>query len=182
MDEVANTTLPANHVHHILLADPKVDWLARLIVVCIYRKRRLRIQHRLFLVKKMLFAPNSSTPLVRLNYISVICCYLVLLSARNIPRPLFFVYRKICREFDVDHYVHKWSTDLEQQLLRLATPEIGEASIRFSSCCREYELHGNRWAIIGKALGISGSAARDKHRNITGRLRTGSTILTYCTG
>lgn len=166
MDEVANTTLPANHVHHILLADPKVDWLARLIVVCIYRKRRLRIQHRLFLVKKMLFAPNSSTPLVRLNYISVICCYLVLLSARNIPRPLFFVYRKICREFDVDHYVHKWSTDLEQQLLRLATPEIGEASIRFSPAVGNMncmaiggplleKLWGSVEVLPGTSIGIS---------------------------
>ena len=38
---------------------------------------------------------------------------------------------------------------------------------------RLHTIHGNHWAIIGQSLGISARSARDKHRNITNRQRTG---------
>lgn len=75
--------------------------------------------------------------------------------AQGIKRPLFQVYRKAYREYDVGNYVGKWSQEMEQELLKLHT------------------IHGNHWAIIGQSLGISARSARDKHRNITNRQRTG---------
>ena len=42
---------------------------------------------------------------------------------------------------------------------------------------REQTKLGNRWTEIGRSLGVSGRAARDKHRHIANRERTGMCII-----
>ena len=39
---------------------------------------------------------------------------------------------------------------------------------------REHDLHGNRWAAIGRAIGVSARAARDKYRDVANRARKGT--------
>lgn len=75
--------------------------------------------------------------------------------AKNIQRPLFAVYRKACREFNVENYVHEWSKELEERLLR------------------EHAIHGNHWAAIGRTMGLSARAVRDKYRLMANRTRKG---------
>ena len=38
---------------------------------------------------------------------------------------------------------------------------------------RLHSIHGNRWATIGKALGVSGRAAQDKYKSMTKRQKKG---------
>ena len=78
-----------------------------------------RIQHILSLVTaKIRLDLNFTIPLVSLVGNAGANLQLFSSIAKNIQRPLFAVYRKACREFNVENYVHKWSKELEEQLLR----------------------------------------------------------------
>ncbi len=43
--------------------------------------------------------------------------------------------------------------------------------------CRLHGLHGNKWSVIGKELGVSGRAAQDKYRNLKQREHVGKIFL-----
>lgn len=45
--------------------------------------------------------------------------------AKDIQRPLFAVYRKMLRVFDVNNHVGRWSRENEEKLLRSVTFESG---------------------------------------------------------
>ncbi|XP_064386270.1 cyclin-D-binding Myb-like transcription factor 1 [Halichondria panicea] len=75
--------------------------------------------------------------------------------AKGIQRPIFTIYTKVIHLFNVRNYVGRWSSSQEKELMRLQG------------------LHGNRWSIIGRELGVSGRAAQDKYRNLKHRERVG---------
>ncbi len=43
---------------------------------------------------------------------------------------------------------------------------------------RNHHRHGNNWALIGRKIGVSARAARDKYRSIASRQRTGRGVVT----
>ena len=40
--------------------------------------------------------------------------------------------------------------------------------------CRLQSVYGNKWSVIGRALGVSGRAAQDKYRNLVHKENTGT--------
>ena len=67
---------------------------------------------------------------------------------KGIQRPLFFIYRKAIQVFNVQNYVGRWTEDMDQELLKL------------------HQIHGNRWAEIGRHMGTTGRAVLDRYRSL----------------
>ena len=67
---------------------------------------------------------------------------------KGIQRPLFFIYRKAIQVFNVQNYVGRWTEEMDRELTRL------------------HEIHGNRWAEIGRHMGTTGRAVLDRFRSL----------------
>ena len=74
---------------------------------------------------------------------------------KGIQRPLFFIYRKVVQVFNVHNYVGRWSEEMDKELLKL------------------HKIHGNKWAEIGRHMGITGRAVLDRFRSLRNPKRTG---------
>ena len=75
--------------------------------------------------------------------------------AKDIRRPLFSIYRKAIMVFDVQNYVGKWTAEKDEEL------------------CRLHTTLGNKWAEMGRHIGVSGRAAHDRFKQIHRRKRQG---------
>lgn len=74
---------------------------------------------------------------------------------KGIQRPLFSIYRKVILVFNVQNYVGRWTPEMNEELHRL------------------HKIYGNKWATIGKHMGISGRAVSDHFRKVTNRKNVG---------
>ena len=74
---------------------------------------------------------------------------------KGIRRPLFSIYRKVIVVFNVQNYVGKWTPEMDEELRKL------------------HKIYGNKWAQIGKHMGITGRAVSDHFRKVTNRKNVG---------
>ena len=74
---------------------------------------------------------------------------------KGIKRPLFNIYSKAMLVFDVQNYAGQWTPEMDKELHRL------------------HKIHGNKWATIGRHIGVSARAVRDHFKETNKRKKVG---------
>lgn len=74
---------------------------------------------------------------------------------KGIRRPLFSIYRKVIKVFNVQNYVGRWTAEMDEEFHKL------------------HRIYGNRWEEIGRHMGLSGRVVSDHFRAIKNRKNVG---------
>lgn len=74
---------------------------------------------------------------------------------KGIRRPLFSIYRKVIKVFNVLNYVGRWTAEMDEEFHKL------------------HKIYGNKWEEIGRHMGLAGRVVSDHFRTIKNRTNVG---------